>query len=95
MQGAQSVVDAGQAGADLQLTIDASLQLAGGEGAVRRHRGRRRRAASAVVMDPTTGAILAWASVPGYDENDYEAVANTLRALRGPGHQHQSTSPAR
>ena len=32
---------------------------------------------SAVVMDPKTGAVLAWASVPGYDANDYAAVARS------------------
>jgi cell division protein FtsI (penicillin-binding protein 3) len=31
---------------------------------------------SAVVMDPMTGDILAWASVPGYDANDYGRTAN-------------------
>ncbi len=77
MQGAQSVVDAGQAGADLQLTLDASLQLQVEKELYAATVADGAASASAVVMDPTTGAILAWASVPGYDENDYEAVANT------------------
>ncbi len=77
MQGAQSVVDAGQAGADLQLTVDASLQLQIEKELYAATVADGAASASAVVMDPTTGAILAWASVPGYDENDYQAVANT------------------
>ena len=77
MQGAQSVVDAGQAGADLQLTLDASLQLQVEKELYAAMVADGAASASAVVMDPTTGAVLAWASVPGCDENDYEAVANT------------------
>ena len=77
MQGTQSVVDAGQAGADLQLTVDASLQLQVEKELYAAMVADGAASASAVVMDPTTGAVLAWASVPGYDENDYQAVADT------------------
>jgi len=77
MQGAQSVVDAGQAGADLQLTLDASLQLQVEKELYAAMVADGAASASAVVMDPTSGAILAWASVPGYDENDYQTVADT------------------
>ncbi|HXR27728.1 MAG TPA: penicillin-binding protein 2, partial [Candidatus Baltobacteraceae bacterium] len=77
MQGDQSVVDPGQAGADLQLTLDASLQLQVEKELYAAYVADGAASASAVVMDPTTGAILGWASVPGYDENDYAAVANT------------------
>ena len=75
--GDQSVVDPGQAGADLQLTLDASLQLQIEKELYAAYVADGAASASAVVMDPTTGAILAWASVPGYDENDYQAIANT------------------
>ncbi|HTS14934.1 MAG TPA: penicillin-binding protein 2 [Candidatus Sulfotelmatobacter sp.] len=77
MQGDQSVVDPGQAGADLQLTLDASLQLQIEKELYAAYVADGAASASAVVMDPTTGAILAWASVPGYDENDYQSVAST------------------
>jgi cell division protein FtsI/penicillin-binding protein 2 len=36
----------------------------------------RAKMASAVVMDPMTGEILAWASVPGYDANEYGRTAD-------------------
>ncbi|MDL2335762.1 MAG: penicillin-binding transpeptidase domain-containing protein, partial [Chloroflexota bacterium] len=62
-------------GGSVQLTIDASLQLKlekelyaawVADGAAR---------VTGVVLDPYTGAVLAWASVPGYDANDYANVA--------------------
>jgi cell division protein FtsI/penicillin-binding protein 2 len=66
-----------QTGGTVQLTIDAGLQLRLekelyaamiADGAPR---------VSALVMDPYTGAILAYGSVPGYDQNDYAGVAQT------------------
>ena len=62
-------------GADLALTIDASLQLRVEKELYATWVADRARRASAVVIDPNTGAILAWASVPGYDANDYADVA--------------------
>ena len=62
-------------GGSVRLTIDASLQLKlekelyaawVADGATR---------VTGVVLDPYTGAVLAWASVPGYDANDYATVA--------------------
>lgn len=68
-------------GGNVELTIDASLQLKlekelyaawVADGATR---------VTGVVMDPYTGAVLAWASVPGYDANDYASVANSSPEL--------------
>jgi cell division protein FtsI/penicillin-binding protein 2 len=68
-------------GGSVQLTIDASLQLRlekelyaawVADDAVR---------VTGVVIDPYTGAVLAWASVPGYDANDYSDVAETSPEL--------------
>jgi len=60
----------------LRLTIDAKLQEQ-----VEKELNSARIAdtavsASAIVMDPHTGAILAAASVPSYDANDFAAVAS-------------------
>ncbi|MGH3010700.1 MAG: peptidoglycan D,D-transpeptidase FtsI family protein [Gaiellaceae bacterium] len=62
-------------GRDVFLTIDNTLQ-----GHVERvlHRARTRwaaQSASAVVLDPQTGGILALAVEPGFDANDYPEVA--------------------
>jgi cell division protein FtsI/penicillin-binding protein 2 len=68
-------------GGSVQLTIDASLQLRlekelhaafVADGATR---------VTGVVIDPYTGAILAWASVRGYDANDYAHIAETAPEL--------------
>ncbi|MEP7360828.1 MAG: penicillin-binding protein 2 [Chloroflexota bacterium] len=68
-------------GGSVQLTIDASLQLRlekelyaawNADGATR---------VTGVVLDPHTGAVLAWASVPGYDANDFGAVADASPEL--------------
>src|SRR5215213_7996310 len=67
--------EAAPEGADLELTIDASLQLRVEKELYATWVADRARRVSAVVMDPNTGAILAWASVPGYDANDYGDVA--------------------
>jgi cell division protein FtsI/penicillin-binding protein 2 len=71
----QALGDSAPVGADLQLTIDASLQLRVEKELYATWVADQARRVSAVVMDPKTGAILAWASVPGYDANDYAEVA--------------------
>lgn len=52
-------------GADVTLTIDAEIQY------LLSNVLRRAGSASGVVMDPRTGEILAMASVPDYDPNDF------------------------
>ena len=63
-------------GADLTLTIDASLQLALEREVYAAWVADRAKSVSAVVMDPTTGEILAQATYPSYDANGYQAVAD-------------------
>lgn len=82
--------DAGAGSAQLgappiRLTIDAGLQrqLETELHAARVANNAKR--VSGLVMDPQTGAILAWASVPGYDANNWRQVtARGLAPLRDP-----------
>ncbi len=71
----QHVVDAGTSGVDLSLTIDAGLQLALEQEVMAARVGDQAKSVSAVVMDPYTGAILAEATYPSYDANDYATIA--------------------
>jgi cell division protein FtsI (penicillin-binding protein 3) len=73
----QQVVDPGVPGADVQLTIDASLQLKFEQELLAAKTAHDAAFASAVAMDPYTGEILAWATAPGYDANSYREVADT------------------
>jgi cell division protein FtsI/penicillin-binding protein 2 len=69
------VLDPGTPGQDLILTLDAGLQVAVEQELLAAWIADRAKAASAVVMDPYTGEIYAWASYPGYDGNDFKAIA--------------------
>jgi cell division protein FtsI/penicillin-binding protein 2 len=68
-------------GGSVQLTIDASLQLRLEKELYAAWVADRAKRVTGVVLDPYTGAVLAWASVPGYDANDYAAVAETAPDL--------------
>ena len=69
------VRDAGAPGADLRLTIDAGLQLAVEQEILGAWAADKAKSVSAIVMNPYTGEILAQASYPSYDGNDYSAIA--------------------
>jgi cell division protein FtsI (penicillin-binding protein 3) len=69
------VKDPGTPGEDLRLTIDAGLQLAVEQEIMAAWAADKAKSVSAVVMDPYTGEILAEASYPSYDGNDYAAIA--------------------
>jgi cell division protein FtsI/penicillin-binding protein 2 len=71
----QHTIDAGTAGTDLSLTIDAGLQLALEQEVIQAWVADRARSVSAVVMDPYTGEIYAEATYPSYDANDYARIA--------------------
>lgn len=74
---AQTVIEAGQAGADLRLTIDAGLQLQLEKELYAARVADGATSASAVILSPVDGSVLAWASVPGYDANAYASVASS------------------
>lgn len=59
------------AGHDVQLAIDQAIQRVAERELDAAYRTYETKGASLVVMDPTTGEILALASVPGYNPNDY------------------------
>ena len=65
----------------MRLTIDAGLQRQLEKELFSTRLSTRAKSVSAVVMDPYTGAILASASVPGYDANRFAAVAQRSPSL--------------
>ena len=67
---------AGAAGQDLRLTIDAGLQLAVEQELLAAWIADKAKSVSAVVMDPYSGEVLAEATYPSYDANDYGAIAS-------------------
>lgn len=76
LQSSQMVIDPGRAGQDITLTIDATLQLALEKELYLAWRADKAKRVSAVVLDPDSGEVLAWGSVPGYDANQFAAVAS-------------------
>jgi cell division protein FtsI (penicillin-binding protein 3) len=79
--GTEVVRDPGVPGAPISLTIDASLQLQVEKELYAAWVADKARRVSAVVLDPDTGDVLAWASVPGYDANEAATVAGTSPSL--------------
>jgi cell division protein FtsI/penicillin-binding protein 2 len=71
------VEDAGAPGEDLRLTIDAGLQLALEQEVLAAWAADKAKSVSAVVIDPYSGEILAEATYPSYDGNDYQTIAAT------------------
>jgi len=70
-----SVLEIGTPGQDLTLTIDASLQYALEQELLATWVADRAKRVSAVVLDPYSGEVYAWGSYPGYDANDFQALA--------------------
>jgi cell division protein FtsI/penicillin-binding protein 2 len=68
-------------GGSVQLTIDASLQLRLEKELYAAWVADRATRVTGAVIDPYTGAILAWASVPGYNANDFSEVAESAPEL--------------
>ena len=64
-------------GQDLTLTLDASLQVAVEQELLAAWIADRAKRVSAVVMDPYSGEVVAYASYPSYDANDFQAIAAT------------------
>jgi cell division protein FtsI/penicillin-binding protein 2 len=73
--GGEHIVDTGQDGEDIRTTIDAGLQLQVEQEVFSTWLADKAKAVSAVVMDPKTGALLAEATYPSYDANQYSQIA--------------------
>ena len=71
-----TVIKPGTPGEDLILTLDAGLQVAVEEELLAAWIADRAKRVSAVVMDPYSGEVYAYASYPSYDANDYQAIAS-------------------
>ncbi len=72
-----TVLEQGYPGQDLTLTIDASLQMAVEQELLSAWIADRAKRVSAVVIDPYSGEVYAYASYPSYDANQYQQLANT------------------
>ncbi|MCY7419570.1 MAG: penicillin-binding protein 2 [Chloroflexi bacterium] len=70
LESSARVIDPGADGEDVTISIDASLQLQLEKELFAAWNADRSKRVSALVMDPRTGELLAWATVPGYDAND-------------------------
>ncbi len=81
LESSQQVLQPGRPGSTIQLTIDAGLQLQLEKELYATWVADPSSRVSATIIDPWTGEVLAWASVPGYDENDYSTVASTSPGL--------------
>jgi cell division protein FtsI (penicillin-binding protein 3) len=70
-------------GRDVFLTLDSQIQANAEQVLDQTVRQWHARDATAIVLDPHTGAVLAMATAPGYDANDYpQAFAKKLTANR-------------
>jgi stage V sporulation protein D (sporulation-specific penicillin-binding protein) len=69
------VDDPGTPGEDIRLTIDAGLQLALEQEVLAAWAADKAQSVSALVMDPYTGEVLAEATYPSYDGNQYQQIA--------------------
>ena len=58
-------------GSDLQLTIDADIQHSAEQALAAGVAGNKAESGSVLVMDPKTGAIIAWADYPTYNANSF------------------------
>ena len=65
----------GAGGQSITISIDARLQLQLEKELFAAWSADKAKRVSGLIMDPNTGQVLAWASVPGYDANDAGNVA--------------------
>ncbi len=78
LESSATVLDPGVEGKDVRLSIDVSLQLQLEKVLFLAWNANDAKRVSGIVMDPDTGEILAWASVPGYDANHITGAEDEL-----------------
>jgi len=65
-------------GSDLVLSVDASIQFAAEQALADGVKKDNAESGSVLIMDPTTGGIVAWADYPSYNGNDFNHTDPTL-----------------
>ncbi|MBL8113065.1 MAG: transpeptidase family protein [Acidobacteria bacterium] len=81
-RGSRAAFSGGVEGASLRLTIDSAIQHVVERELLAAVETYRARSASAVVMDPETGAVLALASAPTFDPGRYTESSTEARRCR-------------
>jgi cell division protein FtsI (penicillin-binding protein 3) len=79
---AEFIYERAEPGRSLYLTLDRDIQMITEEALLRAVNQYGAGAASAIVMRPRTGEILAMANMPDYDPNNFEAFADDERRNR-------------
>ncbi|MDY7091716.1 MAG: penicillin-binding protein 2 [Acidobacteriota bacterium] len=69
-------------GQDLRLTLDASIQFIAEQELAKAVKHHQARSGSAILLDPTTGAVLAMANYPGFNANHADSVDRSSGAHR-------------
>ena len=80
--GRQRILRTAKPGLTLELTIDSYLQYVAENAIAQQAKLYHARSASAIVMDPRTGEVLALANVPSFDPNAYWKFAPEQRRDR-------------
>ena len=65
-------------GQDLVLSLDANIQYAAEQALMEGVKRDRAESGSVLIMDPTTGGIVAWADYPSYDANNFNHTDTAL-----------------
>ncbi|MEO7804466.1 MAG: penicillin-binding protein 2, partial [Actinomycetota bacterium] len=78
----RSLIKPPTSGDDIVLTIDREIQFAAEESLARAVSTFNAKAGIAIVMNPSTGEILAMANVPSFDPNDVEGSDSAMRKNR-------------
>src|SRR5438270_5571720 len=65
-------------GSDLVLSLDANIQYAAEQALAEGVQRDNAESGSVLIMDPTTGGIVAWADYPSYNANDFNHTESAL-----------------
>ncbi|HEX2360153.1 MAG TPA: penicillin-binding protein 2 [Solirubrobacterales bacterium] len=79
-------------GADLQLTLDAAIQDRAEQAVAEAGEHFEAKGATAIVMDPSSGDVLAMANWPGYDPSELDSASAEALANRATGFTYEPGS---